>query len=113
MTKRRSKKKWMALYLSMQQAADDGTRQCRKYLDQGAKHALESRDRNRGIFVEDHARAHAREAHKFIMKSKRNTRHKKLLHFNRNSYTYGTLKENCYPVPTVLRKNYTRTWLAD
>lgn len=47
------------------------TRLCRKYLDQGAKHAFESRDRIRGIFVEDHARAHV-EAHKFIMKPKRN-----------------------------------------
>lgn len=97
------------MYLSIQQAADDGTRQCRKYLDQGAKHALESRDRNRGIFVEDHARAHVREAHKFIMKSKRNTRHKKLLHFNGNSYanTHSTSKEKYCIVPTVLRKNCT------
>lgn len=99
----------------MQQAADDGTRQCRKYLDQGAKHALESRDRNRGIFVEDHARAHAREAHKFILKSKRNTRHKKLLHFNGNSYanTHGTSKEKYCTVPTALRKKCTRTRPGD
>lgn len=34
------------------------SRQCRKYLDQGAKHAFESRDWIRGIFVEDHACVH-------------------------------------------------------
>lgn len=93
----------------MQQAADDGTIQCRKYLDQGAKHALESRDRNRGIFVEDHARAHAREAHKSIMKSKRNNGHEKLTHFNRNSYTYGYIhqKKTFIHLQWYNVKNYT------